>query len=147
MKIDLQSDGATIPLPTGGTPKPRPYADLPKAVRRQIQDDAKWFLRHPSRTVRLRDPAPGEAESLASDETTLPAAASGYPLKIVVLQHFPGWRIRRPVWTVLNSSAPEEVVLAFLRLVMDGLEQGYFGEIGADDIRAAMGEPLTSTRH
>ncbi len=97
--------------------------------------------------MRLRDPAPGEAESLATDETTLPEVVSGYPLRIVVLQHFPGWRIRRPVWTALDASAPEEIILAFLRLVMDVLEQGFYGEIGADDLRAAMGEPILSTRH
>lgn len=146
MKIEPQKDGLTYTLPPG-TPKPRPYADLPKAVRRQIQDDAKWFLRHPSRTVRLRDPAPGEAKSLATDETQLPEVASGYPLRIVVLQHFPGWRVRRPVWTALDSSAPEEVVLAFLRLVIDGLEQGYFGEIVAADMAAALGWQTSVTRH
>ena len=146
MKIDLQKDGLTFTLPPG-KPEPRPYADLPKSVRRAIEDDRKWFLRHPTRTVRLRAPAPGEAESLATDETPLPAVASGYPLRIVVLQHFPGWRIRRPVWTVLDSSAPEEIVLAFLRLVIDGLEQGYSGEIVAADMAAALGWETSVTKH
>ena len=140
-----RKDGATFPFPHGAAP--RYYADLPKPVRRAIEDDRRWFLRHPSRTVRLRDPAPGEPESLATSDMDVPPEAQGYPLQIAVTQHAPGWRARRPVWTRLDHTAPEELVLAFLRVLMDGLDQGFYGEIGADDLRAAMGEPLTSTRH
>ena len=146
MNIDLSKDGLTFTLPPG-KPEPRPYADLPKSVRRAIEDDRRWFLRHPSRSVRLRNPAPGEAESLATDEITLPAVASGYPLRIVVLQHAPGWRVRRPVWTILDSGTPEEIILAFLRVVLDGLAQGYEGEILAADMSAALGWETSMTKH
>ena len=146
MNIDLSKDGLTFTLPPG-KPEPRPYAALPKAVRRQLEDDRRWFLRHPSRSVRLRNPAPGEAESLATEEIDLPAVASGYPLRIVVLQHAPGWRVRRPVWTVLDSGTPEEIILAFLRLVLDGLAQGYEGEILAADMSAALGWETSMTKH
>ena len=146
MNIDLSKDGLTFTLPPG-KPEPRPYADLPKSVRRAIEDDRRWFLRHPSRSVRLRNPAPGEAESLATEEIDLPAVASGYPLRIVVLQHAPGWRVRRPVWTILDSGTPEEIILAFLRVVLDGLAQGYEGEILAADMSAALGWETSMTKH
>ena len=145
MTIDLQKDGATFPNQPGAIP--RYYADLPKPVRKAIEDDRRWFLRHPGRTVRLRDPAPGEAESLATSDMDVPSEASGYPLRIVVTQHAPGWRWRRPVWTILDSGTPEEIVLAFIRLVMDGLAQGYEGEILAADMSAALGWETSMTKH
>ncbi len=75
-------------------------ADNPKPVRRAIEDDRHWFLRHPNRTARLRNPVPGEAEAMsAGTDYHLPADALGYPLRIAVVRLSEGYRSRRPVWT------------------------------------------------
>ena len=42
----------------------RPGAALSPSERRAILQDRRWFAKHPGRTIRLRDPAPGEAAAM-----------------------------------------------------------------------------------
>ena len=141
----MSQEASTFNVADGRAPV---RASNPKTVRRAIADDRKFFLRHPRRTVRLRDPVPGEAEAMAAGtEENLPAVAQGYPLRIVVESVGPGLRCRHPVWTVLDASAPEEEVLAFMRLLSDGQAQGYVGEFTGADLLTYLGKPDGLTRH
>lgn len=141
----MSQEASTFNVADGRAPV---RATNPKTVRRAIEDDRKFFLRHPRRTVRLRDPVPGEAEAMAAGtEENLPAVAQGYPLRIVVESVGPGLRCRHPAWTVLDARASEEEVIALLRLISDGRAQGYFGEFSGADLLTYLGEPDGLTRH
>ena len=50
----------------GAAPQRRPGATLSLAEIKAIASDRRWFRRHRGRTLRLRDPAPGEAASIAA---------------------------------------------------------------------------------
>lgn len=126
----------------------RPGASLTAIERQAITDDRNWFARHPGRTIYLRNPAPGEAKALsAAIGIPLPALAGEFPLKIVVAVIGPGLRERRPIWTTLDTDAPEEVIRAVMTLVDASEEQGFIGVIGKEEIALALGIDHPVVRH
>lgn len=129
-------------------PQRRPGATLSPAERKAIADDRRWFLRHRGRTIRLRNPAPGEAASIAAAAgMDLPAIADGFPLRIVVTVLGKDLRSRRPVWTHIDDSAPESVIIAMLDLIESSLAQGFMGIFGREELAAALGIDLPITKH
>ena len=118
------------------------------AERKAIADDRRWFLRHRGRTIRLRPPVPGEAESIgAAAGMPLPAVADGFPLKILVTRLGKDLRSRRPIWTHIDDTAPEPVIIAMLGLIESALAQGFTGPLGRDELGIALGMNPPVVKH
>ena len=121
-------------------PPIRRGSNVGPAELKAIADDRRWFLRHRGRTIRLRPPVPGEAESIgAAAGMPLPAVADGFPLKIVVTRLGKDLRSRRPIWTHIDDTAPEPVIIAMLGLIESALAQGFTGPLGRDELGIAIG--------
>ncbi len=119
-----------------------------KATRRAVEDDRRWFLRHPARTIRLRNPAPGEVEHLtAGTEVEYPPVEGGYPLRVFVVRLAPDIRARQLLYSNLPDDTPEPILEGFLRLVELATEQGYEGELSKADLGAMLGIPGAGVRH
>ena len=126
----------------------RPGAALSPSERRAILQDRNWFRSNPDRTIYLRGPGPGEAAALArAVGMNLPEAIDGHPLRIAVAVIGPGLRERRPLWTTLDTEAPEEVIRAVMALVDVAQAQGFIGVIGKDEIAMALGIHQPVVRH
>ena len=114
------------------------------AARRARKADSAWFAKRPHRTIRFRDPLPGElAESRGANAP--PPEVQGSPARMVVVQIRPGVRTRRLVYTHLKH-APEAVLRAFMEVYGAAQDQGYAGEISKDDVLASLGR-AKATRH
>lgn len=114
------------------------------ASRRARKTDSAWFAKRPHRTIRFRDPLPGElAELLDADA---PSVVQGYPARVVVAQIRPGVRTRRLVYSHLKH-APDAVLHAFMDVYDVAEAQGYEGELSKDDILVSLGGASDLRRH
>ena len=114
-------------------------------TRRARKTDAAWFAKRPHRTIRFRDPLPGELAELSGTEKP-PSEVQGYPARVVVTQIRPGVRTRRLIYSHLHHE-PEAVLRAFIDVVDAAEEQGYVGVIGKDDILVSVGGAPEVKRH
>jgi len=115
------------------------------SAKRARKNDAEWFARHPERNVRFRNPLPGELRETFGPNVK--PELEGYPARIAVTQLRPGLRTRRVAYTHLLDD-PEPILLAFLAMVESADEQGFSGEVSADDIAlVALGEASGIARH
>ena len=135
--------------PTPDTPPiHRPAARVAAPERRAIADDRRWFAKHPGRTIRLRDPAPGEAAAIAAAAgMPLPDAPAAAPLRIVVSRVGPGLRERRPIWTHVGPDAPEPVIRALVRLIDKSIDEGFNGLVTREELGLAFGLEPPPLRH
>jgi len=139
MKNPILAPG-TFAYAPGAVPQLQPQG---RALRRAIEQDRRWFERHPRRLIRVRDPVAGEGAALGLRAPT----AGGYPLRVFVFYAAPGARRRLGLYTRLSSADPEPVLLAYLRLSMDAQRQGYTGELSNEDLAAALGVSGGCTQH
>lgn len=112
--------------------------------RRARKADAAWFAKRPHRTIRFRDPLPGELAELT--DADLPSEVQGYPARVVVAQIRPGLRTRRLIYSHLKH-APEAVLHAFMEVYDAAEEQGYVGVLSKDDILVSLGGAPEVKRH
>jgi len=110
--------------------------------QRARRKDETWFAQRPWRTYRLRRPTEAERRFFRAAPSQ-----QGYPAIMLVAQVRPGFRQRCVVYTRLDSQTPEPVIEAYAKLLRSATETGYVGELGAEDMRAAMGLAGTETRH
>lgn len=113
-------------------------------TRRARKTDAAWFAKRPHRTIRFRDPLPGELAELSGTEP--PSEVQGYPARVVVAQIRPGLRTRRLIYSHLKH-APDAVLHAFMGVYDAAEEQGYVGELSKDDILVSVGGAPEVKRH
>lgn len=126
----------------------RPGAALSPSERRAILQDRNWFRSNPDRTIRLRDPAPGEAAAIAAAAgMPLPDVADAAPLRIVVSRIGPGLRERRPIWTHVGPDAPEPVIRALVRLIDKSIDEGFNGLVTREELGLALGLEPPPLRH
>ena len=114
-------------------------------TRRARKADAAWFAKRPHRTIRFRDPLPGELAELTDTEKP-PSEVQGYPARVVVAQIRPGLRTRRLIYSHLKHE-PEAVLRAFMDVYDAAEEQGYEGVISKDDILVSVGGAPEVKRH